>query len=283
MIDLKLQRKLNKSALSGLIRFQEKFYAIADDELSLISFTELAEDPIKEYELFPGELPKNFAERKKAKPDFESLLLLTSMNCLLAIPSGSKQNRCRGALFDLKTQRVQKIDFSDLFLRLQAEIADLNIEGAIEFGEEIRLFHRGNAKDGQNRVIRLQHNIFMKELVSCRMSSTSLIESVICNLGYLKKIPLAFTDAAPLKTQELIVFLAVAEKTESTYDDGEYAGAVIGFLDKNHQIVDQQELLCPFKPEGLSVEGRDFWVVTDADDRTQVSNLYKGHFNTWFK
>ena len=39
MIDLKLQKKLNKSALSGLIRFQEKFYAIADDELSLISFT----------------------------------------------------------------------------------------------------------------------------------------------------------------------------------------------------------------------------------------------------
>ena len=269
--------KSNKTAHR---RFIEKLFAVAEDQHNLIYFTEEAEGPIQELRLFPGELPEDLSQRKKIKPDLEALLVLPSINMLLAVPSGSKLNRCHGALIDLKSYNVIPIDFSELFskLKLKLEVAELNIEGAIEVGDEIRFFHRGNGKNGQNKIIHLQHNIFMGELNKGLVTQNSFKDCFNCDIGHLNNVQLGFTDAFYLKEQDLTVFLAAAENTDSTYNDGDYVGAVIGCLDKNNHVVYQEELKCPFKPEGLWVDGCEILIVTDADDPTQLSCLYKGYF-----
>lgn len=278
-IKLQFIKKLNISSASGLIRVVDKFYAVADDELSLISFTEKAGGAINVFKLFPGELPADAEERKKIKPDLESLVYLTEINSILAVPSGSKSNRCIGALAGLSdnlVQSVQPIDFSNLFSALQRQIADLNIEGVLSNGAEIKLFQRGNGKSARNAVISLKHNIFMQELKSGCVSENCLIDVKTCDLGLLNGVPLAFTDAVYDESAQQIVFLAAAEKTESTYDDGEYAGAVIGYLNDKNEVICFDELLCDHKPEGLWVQGDIFFVVTDADSPDVASELYQG-------
>lgn len=71
-------------------------------------------------------------------------------------------------------------------------------------------------------------------------------------------------------------FLAVAEKTESTYLDGEYVGSAVGCINANDEIIFKETLLCPEKPEGLWYETatEKFYIVTDADDSKQTSKLY---------
>ena len=86
---------------------------------------------------------------------------------------------------------------------------------------------------------------------------------------------------SPIRTifdEKTLAFLAVAEKTESTYLDGEYGGAVFGFLDEQGRIILQEEVLCPEKPEGLwlNPDKSEFFVVTDTDNPQKASALYKG-------
>lgn len=275
-----LLKTLNVSSASGLTRVNEKFYVVADDELSLISFTESAADGFTQVRLFEGELPLNPVERKKVKPDLEAISLIPSLDAILAIPSGSKPNRHRGALIrpeGLGAKSVTPIDFSGLFRILDEKINDLNIEGFVELGRTIRLFHRGNAKAATNSIIILQADTFLAELKSGIITGKSVLEIRPCRLGQLNGAPLSFTDAAIWETsnEKKVVFLAAAENTETTYDDGEYRGAIFGVLNEAFEVVFSEELLSPQKPEGLWVENSVFYFVTDADDPNLKSQLYK--------
>ena len=268
----KLIRKLNISAASGLVSVEGRFYAIADDENKLISFTENPDSQIEEVTLFEGELPQNPAERKKLKADLESLVYLQELNALLAVPSGSKSNRCTGALIFLSSGKVQPVDFANLFSSLQTTISHLNIEGAVVFGDRIKFFQRGNSVKGENAVININIVILLKELRTGRVSARGLQSVVKCDLGFLNGVPLGFTDAAIVESQ--IHFIAAAEKTDSTYDDGEFAGAVMGRLNAFDQVEMAGPIVCPAKPEGLCAKDGKLYLVTDADDRSVFSALY---------
>ena len=270
-----LLRALNISAASGLVNVQDRFYAIADDEHCLICFTENPNSPIEKVRLFAGELPDEPAERKKLKPDLESLVYVQELNALLAVPSGSTPNRCRGALINLQPDGVGKvspIDFTDLFLNLQKSINDLNIEGAVLFGDRFKLFQRGNSARGENSIINLNRQIILEDLRAGCISAKGLQSVVKCDLGNLNGVPLGFTDAAVVAEQ--IHFIAVAERTDSTYDDGEFAGAILGRLNNSDQVEFQEQLICSVKPEGLCARGSELYLVTDADDRNTFSELY---------
>lgn len=257
-----------------------KFYVVADDELSLISFTETGADAFEQIKLFTGNLPEDPVERKKIKPDLEAITFIRSVGAILAVPSGSKPNRNTGALIRLNTSVVPivtSVDFSELFDALNEKIKDLNLEGLVEFGNTIRLFHRGNAKGAVNSVVILQADIFIAELKDGIITAKSLIEIRKCKLGLLNGAQLSFTDAAVWETakEKKVVFLAAAENTETTYDDGEYRGAIFGILNEDCEVVFTEELLCPQKPEGLWVENNTFYFVTDADDPKRKSELCK--------
>ncbi len=273
-----LIKKLDVSSASGLIRLNGKFYVVADDDLSLISFTE-AETDCDRIKLFAGSLPEDAVARKKVKPDLEALTVIASLGAILALPSGSKPNRNTGAL--ILSDRINTIDFSGLFTALNKKINDLNLEGIVECGNAFKLFQRGNARGAKNSIITLQADIFVAELQTGIVTAKSFAGIQNCNLGLLNGVPLSFTDAAVWNsaTGKKIVFLAAAEDTQTTYDDGEYRGAIFGVLNEAGEVVCKEEILSPQKPEGLWAENSVFYFVTDADDPKQKSEFYRFKFN----
>ena len=96
------------SAASGLVRVRQRLYVVADDELHLGVFDDSA-GPGTLVRLLEGELPRDKGQRKKAKPDLETLALPPS-----GLPHwrtagtgpGSKPQRETGALVGLNVQGV---------------------------------------------------------------------------------------------------------------------------------------------------------------------------------
>ncbi|MBC7693153.1 MAG: hypothetical protein H7222_15420 [Methylotenera sp.] len=282
------------SAGSGIVQVGTHLYVVADDELHLGVFSlngpELPGTRLRVLEReFPAELPADPTARKKIKPDLEVLTLLNGG--LLALPSGSKPNRTLGAWIRLTApgevdpaQTRRTVVCTPLYQKLLGEIPDLNIEGAAISGSVFRLFHRGNSKSGRNCTIDLD----LTRLVQALKHDADLGESLLTSrtpirdhsLGELRGVPLSFTDACAI-ADERTVFIAAAEATDSTYDDGQYVGAVVGLLGSDGNVQRTEELRCPFKPEGVwPVSGKPdtYWLVTDADDVGRASELFQFTF-----
>ena len=260
------------SAASGLVTDDKNFYVISDDELSLATFSRDG-SPGRLTPLFPGPLPVEHEERKKQKPDLESLLKFD--DGLLAVPSGSTIHRLLGVF--LKNGQPQTVDFSEIYIHLQNNIAELNIEGSVIRDDQFILLQRGNGMANKNALIILNLQSVRTAIASNNpIQKNSLCEIKFLELGSLNQVPLSFTDAALDKHGD-IWFLAAAEATKSTYSDGQYVGAVLGCIDRSNNIVSTSELDCPRKPEGLALGTHDlnFWIVTDADDPAQAAELFE--------
>ncbi len=291
-IKLKLHSQLSSiHAASGLIKLGNHFYAIADDQLSLGVFSLNTTESIQFVKLLEGQLPKDHRERKKLKPDWESLVCLRSVDNIheiLVLPSGSKPNRTVGVLAKINgsdLQSVKKIDFSLLYTYLEKTFPDLNIEGAVVEGSVLKIFQRGNGSSRQNAVINLDLKGLTADLENTGIiSADHILKTKQYDLGTLENVSLSFTDASLCNDQ--LFFIAAAEASDSTYEDGKYVGAVLGCINQLGEIIFQKELDCECKPEGLWVEvnadsnteSYNIYVVTDADDSEIVSSLFVGEF-----
>jgi hypothetical protein len=251
------------AAASGLVSLGDSFYVVSDDELSLVKFSLNGTSEV--IRIFEGTLPEEYKARKKQKPDFESLVVLPDQS-ILCIPSGSKPNRVRSAIV-YPDKKVKELSLQNIYGELLKTFPELNIEGAVIYQEKIRLFQRGNGSLHQNAVIDLNLTDFLSD-------TYAHVKIIPVKIGTLNAINLSFTDAS--FSQGLFWFLAVAEDSESTYLDGEFAGATIGAMDLEGNIHFQEELDIRHKPEGLVVREKDIFIVTDADDRTIPSKLYSG-------
>ena len=279
------------SAASGLLKIQENFWVIADDELGVAKFRTNSQDPGVLFQIFRGQLPANPKERKKSKPDLESLSFLNEMilppfGAILTTPSGSTPLRTKGALLCFTADQEEflsltQLDFAPLFAELSKSLPELNIEGVLAHDSTLKLFQRGNGKSGQNAIIHLSlPNLLREAQTEKQITRDVLLKITPVNLGSLCGVPLGFTDAA-LSSEGEIWYLAAAEKSESTYEDGQYSGAVIGKINKDETIEIQFELDCPVKPEGFFFddsykEETRFFIVTDADDANLPSLLLQG-------
>lgn len=274
----------NIFAASGLVKVGNTFYVIADDDLALAIIEDGKE--ITFVPLVSGLLPKDHKERKKVKPDWEALALIRNANLpigLLAIPSGSKPNRQMGSFisFNKNETAARPIDFSKIYSILEKSFPNLNIEGACFTDKHFQLFQRGNGRDARNAVINLDLQGVLEDIQNTQV----LAEDRILNfkeyfLGDIAGIPLSFTDACFVNENETW-FLAAAENTQSTYDDGAFVGAILGVLDNTGQVKETFNLEIPNKPEGLHVEigfknERIIHIVTDADSSEIASVLYRG-------
>jgi len=230
------------------------------------------------YRIFPGDLPEDAKERKRLKPDTECLIALPARGgdaTLLAIPSGSKRHRVRGAEIVLKDgafHAAREVDLLPLLQILDDEIRDLNIEGGAVVNETVFLLQRGNGKAGFNAVIEFDLDQFDACL---RGGDARKLKPRICEvrLPMISGVPLTFTDAAA--HEGALYFAAAAEGGKSTYEDGKIFGSVIGRLDKAPNILVEMEGI---KVEGLAHAGGDadrlsFFAVTDADDPALASSL----------
>lgn len=276
-------------AASGLVKSGNHFFVIADDELSLFQFNFEGQTQIDSLPLKRGDLPENPKERKCQKPDWEALVKIEIKNheaILLAIPSGSTENRMTGAfvkmdvggLIDRKYQPI-KVDFSKMYATLKEKIPELNIEGACIFKNRLKLFQRGNGATGVNAIIDIDLDGFYIDLINnFSVDSKHIVAIKIYDLGKLDGFKLDFTDACTL--EDTIWFLAVAEDSRSTYEDGKYYGAILGCLDSAGNEISRYEIDCILKPEGLWVESENrrlcFYIVTDADSPTIYASIYFG-------
>lgn len=262
------------TAASGLIAVAEKFYIISDDELFLFSVNaDFTQNP-RPFRLFPGELPRDKAQRKKLKPDLEALFFIPQQKRILCLPSGSKRNRVKGAFVSIDEKgdlsgEAQEIDLEEIYIELAKSFSELNIEGAILLNHQVlRLFQRGNGEKKENGIVDLDLKSFLE--------SKPLIESIKkIELGDISGTPLSFTDASIQENR--IFFLAAAEDTESTYLDGEFVGAMLGEMDLEGNILNMKQLMIANKPEGLCLsDDKAFYLVTDADNRSMPSKMFRG-------
>lgn len=230
---------------------------------------------------------------KAAKLDLEACVVLPDGR-LMAIGSGSTPAREQLVVVD-RAHGVRVVPAPALYqhLRVRRDFAgsQLNIEGAVAVGGLLRLFQRGNgaAVDGvaaanavgdldlDGVLAWLDHGGPSPELRSVRRF----------DLGEVRGVPFGFTDATALPDGR-VVFLAGAEDSPDTYQDGEVLGARVGLLGDELVLA---EILDPSgHPTALKLEGVDYVgptasgglelaVVADMDDPDQpavIASLWWG-------
>jgi hypothetical protein len=267
-------------AASGLVKINNLFYVIADDEYSLGIFSSSNVETDHKIKLFSTHLPVDLIARKKVKADWESLVYFCepTFKGLMAIPSGSELNRKFGCLLEIgKVSTPATIDFGELFESLRNQIKNLNIEGACVTEKTLKLFQRGNGRGSQNAIVDLDLIGSVSDIKSLnRISAERILDIQFIDLGRIKNFNYGFTDACWADGK--LWYLAAAEATDSTYDDGAFCGAVLGTLDKFGNQLHQYELDIFVKPEGLWVEcesgGYRIYVVTDADDSCRAASFF---------
>jgi len=289
------------SAASGLVRVRQRLYVVADDELHLGMFDEptathaaeaTGSDPDHPtgslLRLLEGDLPQDKGKRKKAKPDFESLVHLPPLpgcpaGALLALGSGSTPNRETGVLIALDVQgqpngRMATVDLATLYAPLRKRFADLNIEGALLVSGELLLLQRGNKGHALNACIRYDWNQMAPWLAGVQAQAPAAKGVQLLELGSVGDVPLGFTDGAALHGGAW-AFSAVAESTDNSYLDGACVGSAIGVVGADGSLQSLHLLDGAPKVEGLAVAadtGGTAWVctlVTDPDDPSVAAQL----------
>jgi hypothetical protein len=282
-------RKPHLSAASGLVHIGSHLYVVADDELSLAVFDDENGKPGELIRLLSGELPLDPIARKDKKADFESLLLLPPFpgfdhGALFALSSGSKKKtRHVSALLRLakdKTVRggAVQFDLAAAYEPLHHEFAHLNIEGAVVYDGELRLFQRGNKKDRSNAILRCKLSPVLEALSEGReIGALELIAVTRIELGDLDGIPFSFTDAAVLSSGNM-VFSAAAEDTDNEVDDGPCAGSAAGIVTPQGDVISLEQVSGKVKLEGVAVSesggNANLLLVSDADDAEVPATLY---------
>lgn len=147
---------------------------------------------------------------------------------------------------------------------------DFNIEGIIHDGENWYFFNRGNGISNKNTLFSLHAKKLDQEF--------SLLSNDY-KLPKIKGVRTSFTDAILIENS--IYFLATAENTQSTYDDGEVLGSIIGRINLETMKIDfTKKITSTNKFEGLTLYKKDnnkieFLLCEDKDTETLESAIYK--------
>lgn len=253
------------SAASGLVYSQNVLFVISDSSNFLYQYD------IDKKLLLKFPLVKDAKENieKENKPDLESITKYG--NQLIMLGSGSTQKRNTMFSLDLGSDTLQTQDLTELYQNLKTvgSFSDdqLNIEGAIYAHQTMLLFQRGNSKNSRNGIFIIPNN------------QEDGIRFVPILLPTLDDIETTFTDA--ILVNDKIYFLACAENTESTYEDGEVLGTILGIMHApTFEIIDVQLLSEHQKFEGITLYKEsenelEFLLCEDNDTETTEAEIYK--------
>lgn len=273
------------AAASALVHLGKTLFLATDDERQLSIFEDEARLPGTKVQILEGSAPRDDEDRKKDKPDLESLAMLPSTGrfpdgAILALPSGTK-SRDHGAVVRLtaggRIEEARQLDLGPLYEGLRAEIDGFNIEGAAVRDGMLHIFQRGNEEDAINARIDLSLDGFMEALDSDRDPSTDLIVGITpYDLGRIRGVKLCFSDASPLLDGRL-VFVCSAETTGSS-DDGQVLGSALGVMGQDGDVERIQPVDLEVKIEGMTAmhdsdDGVRVLLVTDGDQPDQPSPL----------
>jgi hypothetical protein len=252
---------------SGLVYRNNKLYIISDNSGFLYEYH------LDSNQLDKHSLIKNSSENipKKSKPDFESITL--KGNELHLFGSGSTQNRTKNIIYNIETQNIQDKDLTKLYHDIKTTLTisdeELNIEGALFHKENLLLFQRGNGLNSKNGIIVINFNDNFNDK----------IQFIPITLPKIKHVETSFTDA--ILVDNKIYFLASAEDTISTYDDGEVLGSIIGCMDSKSLTIEYtQKISDTHKFEGLTLyqnlENEIIFLLCEDNDTEELqSNIYK--------
>jgi hypothetical protein len=302
--DLTVQGECNYlSAASGLVCAYGSAYVVADDQQVLARFRDSSQQG-ELIELSTISLPKDAKQRKKQKPDYETLFLLPSNNGaaskLIALGSGSGPQRNHGTLVNLDTTggwigSPLAFDLLPIYSELKRELGDLNIEGGFvaqhaDLGQtQLVLINRAVAGKSANTAIYFPISM-LHDSINCEFKMTKPLDICEFDLGELDGIGLGFTDATPLEDGGWL-FSAAAEDRSDSYNDGICTGSVIGRVSPNNTLSVVKRLDKKIKVEGLAVQPKsttsrttkrneilNICMVTDADDPALVSQMLIAQF-----
>ena len=280
-------RPAHVSAASGLVRAGDRLYVVADDENHLGIFPVSGFEPGTLARLNEGKLPLDPEERKRKKRDYESLARLPAFaghpaGALLALGSCSRPNRCEGIVARLDARgrldgTLARVDMAPLRAALEERFGRLNIEGALTLGDELILLQRGNKGDRRNARIRLRLAPVLESLAGGGPPEIdALIQIDPLELGAVGDVPLGLSDGAALPDGRM-VFTAIAEDTDDSYEDGGCCGAALGILGKSGRIELLEPIDAGYKVEGIEARIEEdsirVLMVTDADDAGVPASL----------
>lgn len=259
-------------AASGLYFQDDIIYLIGDNSAYLYKYYVKEKSVEKTQVLYHVVGDKLDNILKANKPDFESICFYD--NRLFIIGSGSTMNRNTLLIYSLETKEVVEKDLSSLFERLRevsyVDADNFNIEGAVFTDFEWLLFNRGNGALNKNGVFRISDIDFNVDAV---ISYTPI------DVPKINNIISSFTDAVVVGNE--VFFLATAENTTSTYEDGEVVGSLIGSLNlKTLELNFTERISETHKFEGLTVYKNtpteiEFLLCEDKDNEELVSTVYK--------
>lgn len=254
---------------SGLFFAQDLLYIIGDNSGYLYAY-HIADQKLDRIQLLLGQsLLENIP--KKDKPDFE--VLCHHDGVLYILGSGSETNRNLMIEYHLQTKEIVRHDLSALYHNIKQttliDDANLNIEGAIFTGEEWFLFNRGNGNAAKNGIIKVVGEHLLK---------AGKIEFFPIVLQKTNHVVASFTDA--ILHQGQIYFIAAAEDTTSTFNDGEILGSYIGSIDaKTLRLNYTKKIAEHQKFEGISffkqdASGIEFLLCEDRDTEKLETIIY---------
>ncbi|HEX8562979.1 MAG TPA: hypothetical protein VF676_08385 [Flavobacterium sp.] len=255
---------------SGLFYKDNSVYLISDNGSNLYEY-KIAARELSRSPLFESDITENIP--KKTKPDFEAIA--EHNDTLYVFGSGSTANRNRMVIVDRTTKSVTNVlDLTDLYTVMQSfgEITadDFNIEGVVCDGQTWYFFQRGNGGTGKNGIFSVKGDIAAGDF-------TILFNGY--KLPKISGVETSFTDATLVGNK--IYFLATAENTKSTYDDGDILGSIIGRLDlKKMKIEKTKQITDKHKLEGITLfENADkhisFLLCEDNDTDGLQSDVFK--------
>lgn len=254
---------------SGLLYKDNTLLIIGDNSGFLYEYT-INSKNLKRIPLIENPLENT---PKKDKNDFEAITCFQDQ--IYVFGSGSTENRNKMIQVDTKTKQViETIDLSDLYSVLQRfgkiKSEDFNLEGVIYDGERWHFLNRGNGKKAKNVVFTIQGK---------SLTSDYTLLSNDFKLPKIKGVRSSFTDA--ILVDDKIYFLASAEDTTSTYNDGEVLGSIIGSIDIKTMKIDFTKTITNTKKfEGLTLYKKtathiELLLCEDNDTNELVSTIYK--------
>lgn len=275
------------AAASGIVVKGEHVLIVADDETQLAVFKRdprAGDAPGTSFPLFADVLPADEKARKKVKPDLEALTIIGDK--ALALGSGSTDARYRGALITLDEAgaptAAKTIDLSALYKELLKRFPELNVEGATVVGDALWLFQRGNGAKGEDAIVKLDLAAVERGLTAGAIDAAAIRSVTPMDLGTLSGTKLSFTDACALPDGR-VVFIAAAEASASTFNDGEVHGSAVGILEKDGSLSRVRHLSPVIKAEGVHAELASdgsiaLTIVNDADDPGKPGKWFEASF-----
>lgn len=252
---------------SGLVYKDNSLFIISDNSTFLHKYN------VQEKELTKIPILENPQENiaKKDKFDFESIAL--KGNKLHILGSGSTSKREKRITYNLDNETIVEKDLTKLYKQLKenSSISDdeLNIEGAFFKTDKWYLFQRGNGANSKNGIFKLNDNL----------NENGDIEFIPIPLPKINNVETSFTDT--ILVEDKIYFLATAEDTTSTYDDGEIVGSIIGCMDfKTLEIENTLKISDSHKFEGLTLYKKtedkiEFLLCQDNDTEVLTTEIFR--------